>query len=331
VEHRRHPRAKLTVEGRKLLVARVRVEGWPVVRAAEAMGISRACAHAWLRRFDELGEAGLVDRCSRPRRSPNRLSPQREAAIVSRREQTLEGPHRIAWALGESRSTVHRVLRRHGMPRLSDIDRPTRTVVRYQRDRPGDLVHVDVKKQGRIPDGGGWRVHGRGKAPRLRSQRPVGQPRDGQPRLGYDYLHIAVDDRSRLAYVESHRDERKDTAAAFMRRALGWFADHGITVERVMTDNGMCYRSHAFRDVLAAHGVTHKRTRPYRPQTNGKAERFNLTLKLEWAYARAYDNNQARLDDLHRWVHWYNDHRGHMAHNGGTPMSSVNNVPANHS
>ena len=326
MEHRRHPRAKLTVEGRKLLVARVRGEGWPVARAAEAMGISRACAYGWLRRFDSEGEAGLVDRSSRPHRSANRLSPQREAAIVARRQDTLEGPHRIGWALGESHSTVHRVLRRHGMPRLCDIDRATRTVVRYQRDRPGELVHVDVKKQGRIPDGGGWRAHGRGNAAQVDSRRSKGR----EPRLGYDYLHIAVDDCSRIAYVEAHRDERKDTAAAFLTRAVAWFADHGVTIERVMTDNGSCYRSHAFRDVLAGAGIRHKRTKPYRPQTNGKVERFNLTLKLEWAYATVYDSNQARLDDLARWTHWYNHHRGHMAHNGGTPMSSVNNVPAKH-
>ena len=330
MEHRRHPRAKLTVEGRKLLVQRVRGEGWPVARAAEAMGISRATAHAWLNRFMVEGEAGLVDRSSRPHRSPNRISPEREAAIVKRRQDTLEGPHRIGWALGESRSTVHRVLRRNRLPRLSDIDRATRTVVRYQRDRPGELVHVDVKKQGRIPDGGGWRVHGRGAGvPALRHQRPRAT-RDGNPRLGYDYLHIAVDDRSRIAYVEAHADERKETAASFMTRAIAWFADHGITVERVMTDNGSCYRSHAFRDALTANDITHKRTRPYRPQTNGKVERFNLTLKLEWAYAAVYDSNQARLDQLVTWVHWYNHHRAHMAHNGGAPMSSVNNVPANH-
>jgi transposase InsO family protein len=257
------------------------------------------------------------------------LSPEREAAILQRRRDTLEGPHRIGWALGESHSTVHRVLRRNGMARLCDIDRATRTVVRYERDRPGELVHVDVKKQGRIPDGGGWRIHGRGAGvARLRWQEP--HARDGRTRLGYDYLHIAVDDRSRVAYVEAHPDERKDTAAAFMARAIEWFADHGVTVERVMTDNGSCYRSGTFRDALSAGGVAHKRTRPYRPQTNGKVERFNLTLKLEWAYATAYDSNQARLDDLQRYVHRYNHHRGHMAHNGGTPMSAVNNVPAKH-
>ena len=330
MEHRSHRRARLTVAGRQLLVDRVRGQGWPVARAAEAQGVSRSTAHKWLDRFDAEGAAGLLDRSSRPHRSPTRLSPEREAAIIARREQTLEGPHRIGWALGESHSTVHRVLRRNAMPRLCDIDRATRTVVRYERDRPGELVHVDVKKQGRIPDGGGWRIHGRGAGvARLRAQRPHAT-RDGNPRLGYDYLHIAVDDRSRVAYVEAHPDERKDTAAAFMARAIAWFADRGVTVERVITDNGACYRSKPFSTVLADAGVTHKRTRPYRPQTNGKVERFNLTLKLEWAYATEYEGNQARLDDLQRFIHWYNHHRGHMAHHGGAPMSAVDNVPAKH-
>jgi len=244
----------------------------------------------WLARYDTAGDAGLADRSSRPHHSPARLSPAREDAILQRRDDFLEGPHRIGWELGEAHSTVSRVLARHHRPRLADLDRATRTratrtVVRYQRDRPGELVYVDVKKQGRIPDGGGWRVHGRATGtPRLRGSRPHAS-RDGQPRLGYDYLHTAVDDRTRIAYVEAHADERKDTAAAFMDRAIGWFAERGITIERVMTDNGSCYRSRTFRGVLADRGIAHERTRPYRPQTNGKVERFHLTLKLEWAYA----------------------------------------------
>lgn len=288
--------------------------------------MSRATAYKWLARYDTAGDAGLVDRSSRPHRSPARLSPQREAAILNRRDTHLEGPHRIGWELGEAASTVSRVLARHHRPRLCDLDRATRTVVRYQRERPGELVHVDVKKQGRIPDGGGWRVHGRGNAAVVNSRRSKGR----EPRLGYDYLHIAIDDRTRIAYVEAHPDERKDTAAAFMQRAVAWFAGLGIAVERVMTDNGSCYRSRTFRGVLASHGIAHKRTRPYRPQTNGKAERFNLTLKLEWAYARAYTSNQARLDALGGFVHHYNHHRPHYAHNGGAPMTTVNNLPANH-
>jgi transposase InsO family protein len=318
------------VEGRRLLIERIRFGGWPVARAAEAQGVSRATAHKWLRRYDEEGWDGLVGRSSAPHRRPHRLSPEREQAILERRRATLHGPHRIAWATGEARSTVWRVLRRHGEPRLCDLDRATRTVVRYQRERPGELVHVDVKKQGRIPDGGGWRVHGRGNAARLDQQE--GRIRDRKnPRLGYDYLHIAIDDRSRIAYVEAHRDERKDTAARFMARAIGWFAEHDITVERVMTDNGAAYRSHVFQDVLTTAGIRHLRTRPYRPQTNGKVERFNLTLKNEWAYTQPYTSNQDRLDRLDAFVHEYNHHRGHTAHDGGAPMSVVNNVPAHHS
>jgi transposase InsO family protein len=194
-------------------------------------------------------------------------------------------------------------------------------VVRYERERPGELVHVDVKKQGRIPDGGGWRVIGRNTEGRRRQSQ----------RVGYDYLHIAVDDRTRLAYVEALADERRETAASFMARALAWFSQIGVTVERVLTDNGACYRSLPFRDVLVAAGAVHKRTRPYRPQTNGKVERLNLTLKWEWAYSRPYASNAERLAALEDWVHRYNHHRPHMAHRGGVPMSVLNNVPGKHS
>ena len=327
-----HRRAKLTVEGRRLLIERIRDEGWTVATAAEAQGCSRATAHKWLRRFDAEGVEGLRDRSSRPHRSPRRLPRDREKAIIERRELTLEGPHRIGWALGESRSTVHKVLLRNGMPHLRDLDRSTRTVVRYERKRPGELLHVDVKKQGRIPDGGGWRVVGRqlGTVRRGPYRHRIGGGRRIHT-LGYDFLHIAVDDRSRIAYAEALADERRETAAAFMSRALRWFSDLGITIERVMTDNGSCYRSRDFRDVLSSAGVAHKRTRPYRPQTNGKVERFNLTLKSEWAYAAVYRSNQARLDDLSDWLHRYNHHRAHLAHDGEAPMSAVNNVCGKHS
>jgi transposase InsO family protein len=248
-----------------------------------------------------------------------RLCPEREAAILLRRQARLEGPHRIAWALGEAPSTVHRVLRRLGAPRLRDLDRPTRTVVRYERERPGELIHVDIKKQGRIPDGGGWRVHGRARMP--------GRHRGD----GYDFVHAAVDDRSRLAYAEILADERKETASAFMTRAIGFFAERGITVERVLTDNGSCYRSRTFARLLADKGIGHRRTRPYHPQTNGKVERFNLTLKWEWAYARPYDTNASRTEALEQWLHDYNYHRPHMAHAGRAPITAVNNVPRKHS
>jgi transposase InsO family protein len=311
--------AKLTPHGRLLLVTRVLEEGWSVPMAAEAQGCSAATGYKWVRRFLAEGIGGLQDRSSRPHRCPTRLSPSRERAILRRREATLEGPHRIAWALGEVPSTVHRVLRRHGAPLLRDLDRPTRTVVRYERARPGELIHVDIKKQGRIPPGGGWRVLGRAAAP------------NSHRGDGYDFIHAAVDDRSRLAYAEILADERKETAAAFMARAIRFYEQRGITIERVLTDNGSCYRSKDFAAVLAHHGVQHRRTRPYRPQTNGKVERFNLSLKWEWAYARPYETNASRVEELERWLHHYNYHRPHMAHDGRPPIMSLNNVPRKHS
>jgi transposase InsO family protein len=303
-----------------LLVTRVLEEGWSVTMAAEAQGCSAATGHKWLRRFRAEGLDGLHDRSSRPHRCPMRLSSARERAILERRRATLEGPHRIAWALGEAPATVHRVLRRRGAPLLRDIVRPSRTIVRYERERPGELIHVDIKKQGRIPAGGGWRLHGRDRMVGSRMKHGT----------GYDFIHAAVDDRSRLAYAEILDDERKETAAAFMTRAIGFFTERGITVERVLTDNGSCYRSRDFAAALASQGVAHRRTRPYRPQTNGKVERFNLTLKWEWAYARPYETNASRTAELERWLHHYNYHRPHMAHDGLSPIMSLNNVPRKH-
>ena len=213
---------------------------------------------------------------------------------------------------------MHRVLHRRGAPRPRDLDRPTRTIVRYERERPGELVHIDIKQQGRIPAGGGWRIHGRADAP----SRHRGD--------GYDFVHAAVDDRSRLAYAEILADERKETASAFLTRALGFYAEHGIRVERVLTDNGSCYRSREFARALHEAGVAHRRTRPYRPQTNGKVERFNLTLKWEWAYARAYETSASRTEELERWLHHHNYHRPHMALAGRSPITAMNNVPRKH-
>lgn len=315
-----HARAKLTPQGRLLLVTRVLEMGWSVPMAAEAQGCSSATGYKWLRRFQTEGTTGLFDRSSRPHRSPMRLSPAREGAILDRRERTLEGPHRLAWALGEAPSTVNRVLRRLGAPRLRDLDRPTRTPVRYERERPGELIHVDIKKQGRIPTGGGWRVHGRDRMAGSRRHRGD----------GYDFIHAAVDDRSRLAYAEILPDERKETASAFMTRAIGFFAQRGIAVERVLTDNGSCYRSREFARTLADAGIAHRWTRPYRPQTNGKVERFNLTLKWEWAYAHTYESNASRTAELEGWLHHYNYHRPHMAHDGRAPITVLNNLPRKH-
>jgi transposase InsO family protein len=316
-----HPRAKLTVAGRRLLVERVLELGWPPARAAEAQGVSVATAYKWLDRWRAEGLAGLVDRSCRPHTSPRRLPAGRERAILAYRAAHRVGPHRIGWALGEASSTVHAVLRRHQVPRLWELDRPTGQVVRYQRQRPGELVHLDVKKQGRIPDGGGHRIHGRQRA-------RGGQRKQG---LGYDFLHLAVDDCSRVAYLEVHPDEGAVTVAGFTQRALAFYAGLGITVGRVLTDNGNGYRCGVFRQVLTAVGVTHKRTRPYRPQSNGKVERLNLTLDREWAYVRPYTSNQQRLAALPAWLHDYNHHRPHRALHGRSPMQLLNNLPDTHS
>jgi transposase InsO family protein len=220
-------------------------------------------------------------------------------------------------------STVYAVLRRYRLARLADLDRATgqnirRVVRRYERDRPGELVHVDIKKLGNIPDGGGHKVLGRAAGRRNRSTAAT--------KTGYSYLHNAVDDHSRLAYTEILTDERGDTAAGFWARATAWFADHGIPViERVLTDNGACYRSHAFAAALAATGTVHKRTRPYRPQTNGKVERFNRTLLDEWAYAHLYRSETERRAALPAWLHHYNHHRHHTAL-GGPPANRVPNL-----
>ena len=271
-----------------------------------------------LRRWRTEGQAGLADRSSRPHRSPRRLSTTREHAILDHRAAHRVGPHRIGWALGEAHSTVHAVLRRHGVPRLDDLDRPTGQVVRYQRERPGELVHLDVKKQGRIPAGGGHRILG------------AAAGRRNKAAAGYDYVHVAVDDCSRVAYLEVHPDERALTVAGFTERVLAFYAELGVQVERVLTDNGNGYRSGVFRDVLAGAGVRHKRTRPYRPQANGKVERLNLTLDREWAYVRLYTSNQQRLDALPAWLHDYNHHRPHRALDGRSPMHLLNNVPGSH-
>jgi transposase InsO family protein len=236
--------------------------------------------------------------------------------------------------LGLVASTVHRVLTRYGLARLSHLDRATaQPVRRYERATPGELVHVDIKKLGNIPDGGGHKVHGRTVGGHNSSaHRDPGRPRTvgGRANLGYCYLHNAVDDHSRLAYTEILPDETQQTATAFWQRAQNFFHANGIIVERVLTDNGACYRSHLWRDTLTAAGIAHKRTRPYRPQTNGKVERFNRTLLDEWAYARPYQSETERREALPRWLHAYNHHRGHTALAGLPPASRVPNLTGQH-
>jgi transposase InsO family protein len=234
----------------------------------------------------------------------------------------------IAGRLGMHASTVHRVLRRAGLPRLADTDRATRQPVRrYERDRPGELVHVDTKKLGNIPDGGGWRIHGQliGQAHR-RQTANAERDRYYKPAIGYSYVHTAIDDHSRLAYSEVLPDQRGATAAAFWLRAAAWFTAQGIHVQAVLTDNGSSYVCLEFRAALTATGVTHKRTRPYRPQTNGKVERFNRTLITEWAYAKPYQSESARRAALPRWLHIYNHHRPHTSLGGRPPASRTPNL-----
>lgn len=310
-----HAKAPLTPEGRRRLCERIEA-GWTIAGAADSMGISRQTAHKWWRRYREAGEAGLVDRSSRPRHCPRRMDAKLERRLVELRRRRRVGPARLASQAGVPASTLHRVLQRNGVSRLSDLDPTTgRVIRRIETSRPGELVHIDVKKLAKIPPGGGWKVHGRGFD---------GSAKRHPPR-GYVYVHSAIDAFSRLAYSEIHANEQGPTAADFWRRALAFYASYGITVERVLTDNGSCYRSFELRDVLIANAIIHTRTRPYHPQTNGKIERFNRTLRDEWAYARPYRSDAARLRALDKWLHLYNHHRYHTAIKG-TPMSCVNNL-----
>lgn len=312
-----HRNAPLTPEGRRRLCELIE-DGWSVAAAAESMRISRQTAHKWWGRFRQEGPAGLMDRSSRPRRSPSRTPARLERRAVALRRRHQVGPARLAPMLNMPASTLHRVLARHGVSRLADLERRTgRIVRRIETARPGELVHVDIKKQARIPDGGGWKVNGRAKR--------VDPRRAGRPKLGYAFIHSAIDAHSRLAYSEIHPDERGLTAVGFWRRAVAFFASYGITIERVITDNGACYRADAFRAALFQAGITHTYTRPYRPQTNGKVERYNRTLLNEWAYARPYRSEAARTKALDHWLHLYNHHRHHTAI-GGPPITRVNNL-----
>jgi len=276
------------------------------------MSISRDRAYVWWRRFQAEGLAGLEDRSSRPHRSPNQTKPSIERRIVGLRITTGKGPARIAGIVGQHASTVHRVLVRHQLNRLDHLDRPTRAPIRRMvMTRPGELVHVDIKKLGRIPKGGGWRARGRGKTKRAK--------------VGYAFVHSAVDGYTRIAYSEVLANEQGVTAAGFWLRAAAFYAALGIVIERVITDNGPCYKSTKFNDALGEK-IKHTFIRAYRPQTNGKVERFNRTMLAEWAYARTWTSDGQRTRALARWIHIYNHHRHHTAI-GGAPIGRVSNLP----
>jgi transposase InsO family protein len=287
------------------------------------MGVSRQCAHRWVARFDAEGDAGLFDRSSRPRRIPTKTSPRVEQRVLAARRKHRRGQDWLGPELGVPARTVSRILRRNQVPRLAVCDPMTgeviraskATAVRYERDRPGELVHMDVKKIGRIPDGGGWRAHGR----------EIGRTwQQKKARIGYDYVHSVVDDHSRFAYSEILDDEQGDTCAAFFARAIEEFAAHRITITEVMTDNHWSYtRSAALAAVLADTDIKHRLIRPHCPWQNGKVERFNRTLQTEWAYRRVFTSNTQRRRALAPWLKNYNTHRRHSALGGHPPISRL--------
>ncbi|EJO88479.1 IS481 family transposase [Mycobacterium colombiense] len=327
-----HRNAPLSETGRLRLARCVVEDGWPLRRAAERFQVSATTAWRWADRYRTLGAAGMVDRSSRPHRSPQRTPTRTERRIIKVRVLRRWGPARIGYLLGIHPSTVHRVLTRYGMAKLRWLDRCTGRVVRRMEPAScGDMVHVDVKKLGKIPAGGGWRMLGRiAGNHNTRADKSSGQrSKHGDPLHGHHFLHTAIDGYSRLAYSELLSDERQHTAAAFWARANAWFTECGITVRKVLTDNGSCYRSHTFREALA--GIEHRRTRPYRPQTNGKVERFHRTLADEWAYARLYRSDTERCEEFPRWLHTYNHHRGHTALGGQPPASRVLNLSGQYS
>ncbi len=311
-----HASAKLNLYGRRLIVERLE-QGRSQAEVAEAAGVSRSTVAKWWKRYREEGDAGLRDRSSRAKHLPHALGEQIVEAICRLRRELGAGPDRIAFELGMHASTVYGVLKRAGLSVLARLDRTTRAIVRYEREHPGELIHFDVKKLGRIPDGGGkrfdegWQENG------------AGRRRRGAGQRGHDYLHVAIDDHSRYAYVEALPDEKGPTTAGFLSRAVLAFAESGIAVERVLSDNGGNYRSRAFGETAAALGIGLRRTRPYRPQTNGKAERFIKTLQHEWAFRRQYFSNQERLDALASFLNDYNYARPHTSLGNQPPASRL--------
>jgi transposase InsO family protein len=316
-----HGNARTTVHGRLLIVERSRA-GWPAAHIAAAMGISRKCVHTWIDRFAREGPAGLRDRSSRPHITPTRTPALLERRVVELRRRERRGPDWIGARLGVPPRTVSRVLLRHRMPRLSALDPITGELIkasktttrRYERARPGELVHMDVKKIGRIPNGGGWRAHGRAHRERTR---------DRAAKIGYDYVHSLVDDHSRLAYSEVLTDEKGPTCAGFLTRAADYFAAHGIArIERIMTDNAWAYR-YSLREVVTRLGARQVFIKPHCPWQNGKVERLNRTLQTEWAYRQIFTSNTQRTHALAPWIEHYNTQRRHSALGGLPPISRL--------
>ena len=316
---RLHRNAALSWIGRRLLAERVVVQGWTLKAAAEAAGVSVRCARKWVSRYRADGEDGLADRSSAPIRVANRTSPERVSAILALRRLRMTAAE-IAETLAMPLSTVSVVLKRHGVGRLGRIG--LEPAVRYERSRPGELVHIDVKKLGRIEGGAGKRVGARTPG----TYRPRRTDHEGSRRgtIGWEYVHVAVDDHSRLAYAEVLADEKAPTAIAFLHRAVAYYRRHGITVERVLTDNGSAYISTIHAVCCRQLGIRHLRTRPRRPQTNGKAERFIRTLLAGWAYGAIYRTSHERTAALDGWLWHYNHQRRHSALGHQPPVTRTN-------
>lgn len=315
-----HRNARLAVAGRLILVQRV-LSGRPISHVAKELGVSRQCAHRWVTRFRQLGAAGLRDRSSRHHRHPATTPATVTSRLLVLRRSERLGRDELARLVGVSPSTASRIIARAGFPALHELDPVTgirirasrRTQLRYERERPGDLIHIDVKKLGRIPDGGGWRLDGPDVIDHHSSR-----PR----RVGFDYVHVAVDDHSRLAFARILPDEKGPTCAAFLSEAAAFFADHGITVRSVMTDNAMNYRrSRDFQEALRVLNATHVLTKPHSPWQNGKAERFNRTLQEGWAYRQPFVSNQDRTAAFEPWLNHYNYDRPHTACGGRPPIT----------
>jgi transposase InsO family protein len=335
-----HANAALTPRARLQLGRLVVIDQVTVADAARRFQCAYQTAKRWAGRFRELHEAGIAvttehmrDRSSRPHRCPHRTPQPLVRKIVHLRWKRKVGPVELAGIVGVPASTVHAVLKRCGISRLSQVDRVTgEPVRRYEHLQPGDLLHQDVKKLGNIPDGGGWRMVGRAQGQRNRTATPTSKRgKDGGKNLGHAFVHTVVDDHSRVAYAEIHDDETAVTAAGVLRRAVLWFAARGVVVQRVLTDNGSCYRSRLFRRQCHDLDLTHKRTRPYRPQTNGKVERFHRTMTAGWAFRRLYRSESARRKALPAWLHEYNHHRLHSAIGRTTPISRLTNLPGQYS
>ncbi len=328
-----HGNAALTPRQRLRLARQVVDDGWSISAAADYFRVSYPTASKWSRRYLELGPEGMADRSSRPHMHPNKTPQPVVKKIVHLRIKKRLGPVQIAGRLGVPSSTVHAVLVRCKLNRLSHVDVKTgEPARRYEHDKPGAMIHVDVKKLGNIPNGGGWRFVGREQGGQNRRSTPgLQRSKHRNGLMRHAFVHTVIDDHSRVAYAEIHDDETAATAIGVLRRATSWFADRGVTVERVLSDNGSAYRSHAWRDACLQLGITPKRTRPYRPQTNGKIERFHRTMADGWAFTKHYNSESARRAALPAWLHHYNHHRLHTAIGKVPPISRLNNLPGHYS